>query len=331
VLLYTLSMVLYDPLSLMLICISHARNQAESPLLRLPREIRNMIIEYALSETDGLRYRFPEEGSHRLYPKSYLYSGQMYPRSAFEGSQLKYICRQLRHEIKGLAIIFNDLTFTHTKVDHPHPIGKVQPFCSRLSERSLQFLRVININSHPDFGRQTKAKKLSRSATRHRINDHRLCSAIYRKTVDLCKFVRLHPYVQSNLDITLTPHGCKHNVPYTHWLLDEILLRLIVFRGHIKAMHRLGFVLDIELHWAMREARLLSDGKGGVVLDAHNVRFCVPEDWFNEEGIRLDCKWNSGKLEWVESDFSSGFDAFVKWIETWCKAYFLTLVFTLHS
>jgi hypothetical protein len=32
-----------------------------------------------------------------------------------------------------------------------------------------------------------------------------------------------------------------------------------------------------------------------------------------------DCNGASGKLEWVESDFNGGVDAFVKCIEKWCK------------
>jgi hypothetical protein len=59
-----------------------------------------MLLKYALSEADGLRYRFPEESSHRLYPKFHLYSGQMYPRSALEANQINYTCRQLRHRPK---------------------------------------------------------------------------------------------------------------------------------------------------------------------------------------------------------------------------------------
>jgi hypothetical protein len=69
VLLCTLRTTLSDRLSLMLIIPSSAQNQTKSPLLRVPGDIRNMIMEYALSETDGLRYRFPEEGSHRFYPR----------------------------------------------------------------------------------------------------------------------------------------------------------------------------------------------------------------------------------------------------------------------
>jgi hypothetical protein len=69
VLLCTLRITLSDRLSLMLIIPSSAQNQTKSPLLRVPGDIRNMIMEYALSETDGLRYRFPEEGSHRFYPR----------------------------------------------------------------------------------------------------------------------------------------------------------------------------------------------------------------------------------------------------------------------
>jgi hypothetical protein len=61
-----------------------------------------------------------------------------------------------------------------------------------------------------------------------------------------------------------------------------------VFKGHIEAMHRLGFVPDIEVRWARLEARLLSNGEGQEGLNAPNVCFCVPGDWFDEEMIQYD-------------------------------------------
>ncbi|KAH3969354.1 hypothetical protein HBH69_000760 [Parastagonospora nodorum] len=45
-----------------------ARNQRMSPLLRLPSEMRNLIMDYAICELVGLHYQSDLGGIDRLYP-----------------------------------------------------------------------------------------------------------------------------------------------------------------------------------------------------------------------------------------------------------------------
>lgn len=68
-------------------------------LLRMPGEVRNLIYGYALSEPNGLFYRYQEnDNSMKLYTT-------MYPEeSEMEANQLKYVCRQLNKETKGLGL-----------------------------------------------------------------------------------------------------------------------------------------------------------------------------------------------------------------------------------
>ncbi|KAI4953366.1 hypothetical protein J4E86_006909 [Alternaria arbusti] len=70
-------------------------------LLDLPRELRNIIYEYALTEEDGLLVQeWPT-----MHPKA---AGAKYGTDA---NQLKFTCRQLYTETTGLGLRYNKVTF----------------------------------------------------------------------------------------------------------------------------------------------------------------------------------------------------------------------------
>jgi len=71
-------------------------------LLALPRELRDIIYEYALTEEGGLLLK-------DTYPKSFR--GYRPYEHWVESNRLKYVCRQLYHETKGLGLKLNDLAF----------------------------------------------------------------------------------------------------------------------------------------------------------------------------------------------------------------------------
>ncbi|KAL5371513.1 hypothetical protein DPSP01_014208 [Paraphaeosphaeria sporulosa] len=92
-----------------------------SLLLRLPRELRDQIYFTILYDADGLLYKQGKDGitrlcrrsTHRPSGKSILASlRRALPRRAFprsrthrsEINQLKYVCKQLYKETKGLAL-----------------------------------------------------------------------------------------------------------------------------------------------------------------------------------------------------------------------------------
>jgi hypothetical protein len=76
---------------------------SSSRLLDLPRELRDMIYEYALTEDQGLLLVERDDTQ-----KSFRGCRPTDPST--ESNCLKYVCRQLYYETKGLGLGLNDLT-----------------------------------------------------------------------------------------------------------------------------------------------------------------------------------------------------------------------------
>jgi hypothetical protein len=76
---------------------------SSSRLLDLPRELRDMIYEYALTEDQGLLLVERDDTQ-----KSFKGCRPTDPST--ESNCLKYVCRQLYYETKGLGLGLNDLT-----------------------------------------------------------------------------------------------------------------------------------------------------------------------------------------------------------------------------
>jgi hypothetical protein len=113
-------------------------NQEESPFLRLPGELRNKIYGYALIEPTGLHYRFAKCGPPRLYTKALPSGTELGLGYLYEANQLKYACRQLYCDTKGYGLVFNDLTFTRTSLDHPLPTDQAIAFPQTVSKKKLK-------------------------------------------------------------------------------------------------------------------------------------------------------------------------------------------------
>ncbi|KAI4940903.1 hypothetical protein J4E91_011080 [Alternaria rosae] len=111
-------------------------------LLDLPRELRDIIYEYTLTEEDGLLVQeWPT-----MHPKA---AGAKYGTDA---NQLKFICRQLYTETTGLGLRYNKVTFGGScgfeafegfiGVDSADALGKAYPAlsfkmrCAWLTERT---------------------------------------------------------------------------------------------------------------------------------------------------------------------------------------------------
>lgn len=76
---------------------------AESKLLQLPRELRDMIYNYALYQPSGLFYYRDQDYKSHLCASA---------DTQAEFNQLKYTCRQLRQETVGLELkLQNDVVF----------------------------------------------------------------------------------------------------------------------------------------------------------------------------------------------------------------------------
>lgn len=99
-----------------------------SPLFRLPRELRDQIYQYALYNANGLLYQTCSDGVGRLCRRprassirtaiitwlhrcSFRQMGRKYKGHAIENNQLKYVCRRLYDETKGLDLHYNLIVF----------------------------------------------------------------------------------------------------------------------------------------------------------------------------------------------------------------------------
>ncbi|KAI4705101.1 hypothetical protein J4E89_009395 [Alternaria sp. Ai002NY15] len=84
---------------------------APNRLLALPRELRDHIYEYALTEDEGLLL-FERHRINDTDLKSF--KGCRPSEPGVESNQLKYACRQLYQETKGLGLGLNDLAMDPT-------------------------------------------------------------------------------------------------------------------------------------------------------------------------------------------------------------------------
>ncbi|ORY15996.1 hypothetical protein BCR34DRAFT_584698 [Clohesyomyces aquaticus] len=125
-------------------------------LLRLPRELRDEIWKFALSEPNGLFYRrVDDDKSFKLYttPTPSTEDEDLDTDAAAnrEANQLKYVCRQLYTETAGLGLKLNDLTFSRyeprgTNVP-PETNVELGVFVKACSYRNLRGIKVITIKA----------------------------------------------------------------------------------------------------------------------------------------------------------------------------------------
>lgn len=78
-----------------------------SPLLKLPKELRDIIYEYALTEHRGLLVHYNQSLNKSLLCRFV----PTYDHTRHEPNQLRYVCRQLHIETSALGLRYNDITF----------------------------------------------------------------------------------------------------------------------------------------------------------------------------------------------------------------------------
>ncbi|KAF1840336.1 uncharacterized protein K460DRAFT_437402 [Cucurbitaria berberidis CBS 394.84] len=74
---------------------------------RLPGELRNRVYQFSLSEPEGLRYH-QNSDSVGFYRRTETSKNDSHDS---EANQLKYVCRRLNQETRGLGIRYNMLYF----------------------------------------------------------------------------------------------------------------------------------------------------------------------------------------------------------------------------
>lgn len=82
-------------------------------LFALPRELRDIVYDYALTEDNGLILKKRDLAPSDLSPPSFVALRHDYFRK--EANQLKYVCRQLYHETKGRELRLNKVTAAYSR------------------------------------------------------------------------------------------------------------------------------------------------------------------------------------------------------------------------
>lgn len=142
---------------------------SSSPLLALPREIRDIIISYLFTDTpydtrDTRRVELHINNNHAILRRSFVV-----PPPSFKGcSKLFRTCKQLHHE--GMSFLYQQLEFrviidgrrpdfkpTRSRLHSEYPVGELQ-LCS-----ILRYIRSVSLDL-AGFS----AKDISRLTTRLR-------------------------------------------------------------------------------------------------------------------------------------------------------------------
>ncbi|KAF2822817.1 hypothetical protein CC86DRAFT_409595 [Ophiobolus disseminans] len=276
------------------------RNQAKSPLLQLPPELRNQIFEHALAPPEGLHHRFAENTVSRLYSKLKPSPKGKGLNFTLEANQLKYTCRQLCWA-------------------HPSAADQAIAFLSQVNPQRLKWLHHVTIALTPCLEKEKWAAIPPCLDSECEYPD---CMEIqewqdnYRSIPPLLKFARLHPDIQFDFTIMLSPHDCPRSVPSTWPLVTAICSLLIAFRDKEQEVQERRFWDNEDGNQELKKK--LQDGEQFEVLDAANVHFRIPKDWFDETFIRMDCETQT-ELEWVEDYFAGGVDGFVDCVRLWVE------------
>ncbi|KAF1978826.1 hypothetical protein BU23DRAFT_563717 [Bimuria novae-zelandiae CBS 107.79] len=127
---------------------------------RIPQGLRDMIYEYALTDSDGLFYRFTRADADANIFRMVASREAAADPTAMESNQLKYVCRQLHNETAGLEIGFNDLTFYRTNDTDPVLWDSLGGFLGSCSPSVPTRIRNVALEQRIDYG----PKAVQRSA-----------------------------------------------------------------------------------------------------------------------------------------------------------------------
>jgi hypothetical protein len=119
-----------------------AINQQQSPLLRLPGEIRNRIYEYVLSDAEVACRPHQMHHGFAVY-RLHRFRDNVIARQ--EVNEMKYACRQLYHETWGLGLTWNPITFPNLPRELPSASGVCADFLSSCPTSHLARLRAVHI------------------------------------------------------------------------------------------------------------------------------------------------------------------------------------------
>jgi hypothetical protein len=126
-----------------------ARLNGVNFLTRLPRELRDMIYEYALTEDGGLVADVKPKASNALPEFRPRRLDNLKDHRA--SNQLRLVCRQLYLETTGLGIRYNDITFVDTCYESRiSAYVNFTRFVESCSRKQFDKMRRITIHDSPE-------------------------------------------------------------------------------------------------------------------------------------------------------------------------------------
>jgi hypothetical protein len=112
--------------------LSTERNRSESPLLRLPAELRNQIFEYALHEHTGRTFQVDKRNIHE---------GRFLKKPAFNALDLLQVSRQVYAETAALPVRRNTYFFVQQPNDTRFFNGLSTVHKAAITSVKLEFVR----------------------------------------------------------------------------------------------------------------------------------------------------------------------------------------------
>jgi hypothetical protein len=108
-----------------------------SRILALPRELRDIVYDYALTEDDGLLL------VERSHPNASTrsFKGCSHNSRNWDANRLQHVCRLLYAETKGLGLGLNELTF-----DSLQPSADFGAFFARCLTYQQQRIRKVTVD-----------------------------------------------------------------------------------------------------------------------------------------------------------------------------------------
>jgi hypothetical protein len=125
-----------------------------SPLIRLPRELRDLVFEYALSFEGGLIADVINATGQDSTGNDSTAVTRFHAKESLEkmkANQLRLVCRQFYAESNKLELRYNDITFVDTN-GQSNAFTNFVHFYKNCPAAQLQFVRRVTIlDSHKSF------------------------------------------------------------------------------------------------------------------------------------------------------------------------------------
>jgi hypothetical protein len=118
-------------------------------LSELPPELRDLIYKYALTEEDGLEL-FQRETQPPVSP-SFMALRLWRGTYCVDANQLKYVCKSLHQETKGIGLKFNDLHMTAPWLGGTRQVEDFEVFLHTCSPIKQSWFRRVTLSQESEF------------------------------------------------------------------------------------------------------------------------------------------------------------------------------------